>query len=191
MILVKTNKVFSLVIIGLLLSLFSCDSANKSQVLSNEKYYFDLTGLVNKEIEILEKSKPYIIKVSRLDNDSEKIKTNSVDWKKELELFAKFDINRPAYKNSYTTSHIDSLTTEYTLLPSEKLLVKSLRIVYDDTRNVNHVQGKVFSENKLYESTQYFDLRFKNGHLTSYSLKGYQKLILMDKRPFDISVNIQ
>lgn len=188
----KAINVWSWVIVVLLFGLSACDSAEESVAASNDKYYFDLTGLLNREIAILERSKPLITKVTKLNDESETIQTNAVDWKKELELFLKFDINKPAYKNSYTTSQIDSVTTEYNSLPSEKLLVKNTTIVFDnDKHTVKQIHGLVVSENKLYESTRRFDLHFRNGHLISYAIAGYQKLILMDKRPFDISVNIQ
>ncbi len=188
----KAIHLWTLVIAYLLLSLSACNSAQETESEINDKYYFDLSGLINSEIEILGNARPFINKVTKLNNEQESIHTNDVDWKKELEVFIKFDINKPAYKNSYTTTQIDSLTTEYTVIPSEKLLVRNMRIIFEnDKKKVKQIEGMVISENKLYESTRRFDLLFKNGHLISYAIEGYQKLILMDKRPFDISVKIQ
>ncbi len=187
----KVGKSVYSIIFALLVSLVGCNSESNNDAAHNEKYYYDLSGLLNKEIVYLSVAKPTITKLTGLNGEKETIKTAQVDWNKELELFNKLDINKPAYKNSYTTQRVDSLTTAYALIPSEKLTVRNLIIQLDSNLvTPSHIYGDVVSENKLYESTRKFSLHFSNGHLASYTVEGYQKLMFMDKRPFQVSVTV-
>lgn len=177
----------------LILLLFLCSSCeDREELAGSEKYYYDLAGWLQSEMGHLSTTKPLVKKITMLAGETENLETNSVDWSKELALFMKADLNKPAYKNSYTTDRPDSTTVVYTLKPTENLTLQQLTVHYDDLGQLPvQIDGSFESVNKLYESKRSFRLNIAEGHLTAYHVHGYQKLVMMDKRPFDIQVSIK
>ena len=180
------------IIIILLLS--GCDQPQEKA--KEKKIYYDLKGFIETQIEFLSEQKPIVDKVMSVSGKNESRSTREVDWKKELELFIQADINKPAYSKSYAVSKPDSLTSVYTLKTEENISVKSVRIQLDKTTgNPVLIQARLRSENKLYQSEKNVELHCKSEsnqwHLTSYSIKGYQKLATMDRKNFDIQAKVK
>ncbi|PWJ57687.1 hypothetical protein CLV98_106159 [Dyadobacter jejuensis] len=173
-----------------LIVLYGCQGQQDAS--NTEKIYFDLAGFLKDEIAYLDLHKPTIEKKNSLDGQVEALTTTEVNWARELGLFEKADINKPAYKNSYQTDRPDSLTLVYSLKPSESLLVQRLQVRFD---SLNHkpieITGAIRSTNKLYDSVRDFSINIHEGHITSYSVEGYQRLAWMDKRPFTVAVVIK
>ena len=171
-----------------------CDQPQEKS--DNKKAYFDLKGFIETQITFLSEQKPTVDKKMRVSGRDESRLTKQIDWKKELELFVQADINKPAYSKSYKISKPDSLTTIYTLKTEENIPVKSIRIQLDKaTGNPVLIQALVHAENKLYQSEKNIEMHCVNEsnqwHITSYSIKGYQKLVAMDKKNFDISAQVK
>jgi len=180
------------IIIILLLS--GCDQPQEKA--KEKKIYYDLKGFIETQIEFLSEQKPIVDKVMSVSGKNESRSTREVDWKKELELFIQADINKPAYSKSYAVSKPDSLTSVYTLKTEENISVKWVRIQLDKTTgNPVLIQARLRSENKLYQSEKNVELHCKSEsnqwHLTSYSIKGYQKLATMDRKDFDIQAEVK
>jgi len=180
------------IIIILLLS--GCDQPQEKA--KEKKIYYDLKGFIETQIEFLSEQKPIVDKVMSVSGKNESRSTREVDWKKELELFIQADINKPAYSKSYAVSKPDSLTSVYTLKTVENISVKWVRIQLDKTTgNPVLIQARLRSENKLYQSEKNVELHCKSEsnqwHLTSYSIKGYQKLATMDRKDFDIQAEVK
>ena len=180
------------VTIGCFFLLLSCEAERTED---KNKVYYDLKGFIDNQIVYLSEKKPEVSKTTMLDNKRELIKSKEIDWKKELELFSQADINKPAYRQSYDVSRKDSLHFEYTLKPQMDLPVQYLKITLDSmTSQPIHVQALLKSQNKIYTSEKEIELfcgsKDNVRELSFYRVKGYQKLILMDKRSFDISSKI-
>ena len=180
------------IIIILLLS--GCDQPQEKA--KEKKIYYDIKGFIETQIEFLSEQKPIVDKVMSVSGKNESRSTKEVDWKKELELFIQADINKPAYSKSYAVSKPDSLTSVYTLKTVENISVKWVRIQLDkNTGNPVLIQALLRSENKLYQSEKNVELHCKSEsnqwHLTSYSIKGYQKLATMDRKDFDIQAEVK
>ena len=180
------------IIIILLLS--GCDQPQEKA--KEKKIYYDLKGFIETQIEFLSEQKPIVDKVMSVSGKNESRSTREIDWKKELELFIQADINKPAYSKSYAVSKPDSLTSVYTLKTEENISVKWVRIQLDKTTgNPVLIQARLRSENKLYQSEKNVELHCKSEsnqwHLTSYSIKGYQKLATMDRKDFDIQAEVK
>jgi len=183
--------IFPIIII---LFLSGCDQPQEKA--KEKKIYYDLKGFIETQIEFLSEQKPIVDKVMSVSGKNESRSTREVDWKKELELFIQADINKPAYSKSYAVSKPDSLTSVYTLKTEENISVKSVRIQLDkNTGNPVLIQARLRSENKLYQSEKNVELHCKSEsnqwHLTSYSIKGYQKLATMDRKNFDIQAKVK
>lgn len=176
------------------LMLVSCDRPQEKS--AGNKSYYDLQGFIETQITFLSERKPTVDKIMQVSGKSESRSTREVDWKKELELFIQADINKPAYSKSYTVSRPDSLTSVYTLKTDENIPVKSLTIQLDKaTGNPVLVKALIRSENKLYLSEKNIELHCINEsnqwHLTSYAIKGFQKLAMTDKKDFDIKARVK
>jgi len=158
--------------------------------------YYDVKGFVRNQIQLLNQQKPTVEKTMFVGNDQEKRSTNEVNWQKELELFVQADINKPAYRQSYAIARPDSLTYEYTIQTQEDLPVRYLKVVLDKPNGQpTLIEAKILAENKLYESEKNLLMRCaqKSGdwRVASYQIKGFQELVISDRKPFDVRVEIQ
>ncbi|MCF2445577.1 hypothetical protein L0657_16555 [Dyadobacter sp. CY345] len=171
-----------------------CDQSQEKS--TEKKVYYDLKGFIETKISSLSKQKPTVDKTMSVSGKNESRSTRQIDWKKEMELFVQADINKPAYSKSYAISKPDSLTTVYTLKTEENIPVKSVMIRMDkNTGDPVIIKALLRSENKLYQSEKNIELHCGGSRaqwkLTSYSIRGYQKLATMDKKDFDISANVK
>lgn len=184
-------KIFSFLF---LLFLTGCDQPQEKS--TEKKVYYDLKGFIETKISSLSIQKPTVDKTMRVSGKNESRSTRQIDWKKELELFVQANINKPAYSKSYTISKPDSLTTVYTLKTEENIPVKSVMIRMDkNTGDPVLIKALLRSENKLYQSEKNIELHCSGSadqwQLTSYSIRGYQKLATMDKKDFYINANVR
>jgi hypothetical protein len=173
--------------------LLGCQSGTTEE--TDEKYYYDLKGFIEKQIIYLEDKKPKVEKMALLNGREEAVKTEAIDWRKELELFLQADINKPSYRQSYQVTRRDSTEYEYTLKPNTKLPVQYLKIITDTSVNQPiYVKALLLSENKIYKSEKNIELfcsrRDNLWELSSFSVKGYQKLMFIDKKSFQITSKI-
>lgn len=162
---------------------------------SERKAYFDMKGFVDNQIVYLNDKNPPLDKQAVLDGKQEKLDVKSVDWKKELELFAQADINKPAYSKSYAVDSSAANFLHYSIKTEEKLPVQDLQIRLDSlTKTPVYIRAILKSENRIYQSEKTIELRClkKNNlwEIESYSISGFQKLMFMDKRTFSINSKI-
>jgi len=175
--------------------LLSCDESNRRDD-DQVKSYYDISGFIEGQIVRMNNEQPKVSKTVSMDRETNHISDNKIDWKKELELFVQADINKPAYRLSYTTQKPDSLTTVYTVKQKEKQLpVHYLKVVLDSVYKVPlSINAVLKSENKLYKSEKNIQLNCavnNNGsRIIAYSITGYQKLATMDKKPFDVKAKV-
>ncbi|GGC07899.1 hypothetical protein [Dyadobacter sediminis] len=179
----------------LVLGIFTSGCENREAEEKTIHTYFDLKGLIENKIVYLNERKPKVTKTIILNGKKEVSSTTKIDWKKELELFVQADINKPAFKNSYSTIKKSAAELEYVIKNGEDLNVRSLRIKMDTLQKQPYsIQALIKSENKIYKSEKYIELTFSNKNNewqpVSYSVKGYQKLLMMDPKSFDIAAKI-
>ncbi|KAA6440529.1 hypothetical protein FEM33_08045 [Dyadobacter flavalbus] len=151
--------------------------------------------MIENQIVYLSERKPKVTKTIVLNGKKEVSSTASINWQKELELFMQADINKPAFKNSYSTVKRSESELEYVIRNGEDLNVRFLKIRMDTLQKQPYfIQALIKSENKIYNSEKYIELTFANKnnewHPVSYSVKGHQKLLMMDPKSFDISAKI-
>ena len=173
--------------------LASCETEKNNE--DQTKKFFDLKGFIEGQITELNLEKPVVSKSMAIGKERSKLSSKEIDWKKELELFIQADINKPAYKNSYTVNRPDSLTYEYVVKQNEKIPVRYLKIKLDRPGGLPvKIEALLQSQNKLYQSEKKIDLSgiIKNGksRTVSYNIDGFQKLITMDKKPFTIQASV-
>ena len=172
-------------IIVLIIVATSCQS--ESAVESTNKY-FDLKGLIEKQIKILNSQKPLVQKIVIISDSSESQSIKTINWSKELELFMQADLNKPAFIQSY---QVDSSSTsvKYTLNASEKSPVKYLKINRLGEGEIA-IEALVNNDNYLYETERHLKLSVKNNNLTNYQIDGFQKIVFGNKKVFKINGTI-
>ena len=155
--------------------------------------YFDVAGYVRGQVAALTQARPTVKKRAQLGANLEQQTTRAINWSRELELFAQADINKPALRNSYTTTRPDSLTYLYRLKPGEKNLPVQLLTVRLDsaTGKPRQIEATLTTKNPLYTAEKYILLESglqKNNAwaVTHYRLRGFQHLRVSNKNTFDV-----
>lgn len=173
----------------LLFSLLACHQEETRD--DAPKSYYDLKGFIENQIVYLSEKKPEVSKTAILGNKREVSVTREMDWKKELELFAQADINKPSYRQSYEVIRNGPLHYEYRLKPGNDLPVAYLKIDTDSVlKQPMRVEALIRTKNKIYNSEKKLVLNAQKRNslleINSYEVNGYQKLIFVEKKEFGI-----
>ncbi len=179
------------ILLLLCLFAFSCD--NSTTQTASRPVYFDVAGYVKGQIQTLSTQKPTVAKSAFINQETNNQTTKAIDWEKELELFVQADINKPAFRNSYTVVRPDSLTYQYTLKPTEeKLTVRTLTVKLDSTtRQPAQITAVLKSENPLYHSERRIRLesganKTKGWGIQKYQVEGFQQLTYFERNEFRV-----
>ncbi|WP_353722158.1 hypothetical protein [Dyadobacter sp. 676] len=179
----------TIVATALFLSLISCTPEKSGD--DAPGLYYDLKGFIENQIVYLNDKRPEVNKTAVLGSKREISKTREVDWEKELELFLQADINKPSYRQSYEIVQNGPVRYEYHLKSGNDLPVAYLKIETDSVlKQPLYVEALLRAKNKIYDSEKKIVLRsVKRDNLlevSSYEIDGYQKLIFVEKKLFDI-----
>jgi hypothetical protein len=180
---------------GIAVFFSSCDAGEQDNRAGSNVYY-DLKGFVTTQITLLEQETPLVQKMVVSNGSKESLSTKEINWKRELELFLQADINKGPYGKSYTIVQQDSLHYEYNLMEGEKLPVQYLKITLDKPGGTpTAIAAQLVSKNKLYESNKDIQLTCttQSGRtvISTYSIKGYQRLVLTEPKAFEITGQIK
>ncbi len=124
---------------------------------------------------------------------------NAMDWKNELAIFSELDvINKPINKGAYKVENQADAKSNLSIksfYTTADLPVKYLRIYYHQSLNkIRKIEAQYNDANSLYMSSRYLAMEFEDSFnktiLTSYSIKGGQKMFLDDSVQYTIGVNI-
>ena len=171
-------------VIGLLTFCALLSACNEEVKENQVKKYFDLKGLVERQITTLNSQKPSVQKTVLMSDSAENQLVKTIDWAKELELFIQADLNKPAFVQSY---HVDSssMGVKYTLKETEKLPVKYLNVNRLGEDGIS-IEAYINTDNYLYETERILKLSLKNSQVTDYQIDGFQKIVFGDKKVFRI-----
>jgi hypothetical protein len=184
-VILQKNRILYMKKVISLLTFCALLSACNEEVKENQvKKYFDLKGLIDKQIKTLNTQKPVVQKVVIISNSSENQSVKTIDWSKELELFMQADLNKPAFIQSYQVDS-SSMGVKYTLKETEKLPIKYLNISRAGEDGIS-VEAMINTDNYLYETERHLKLSLKNNELTDYQIEGFQKIVFGDKKVFKI-----
>lgn len=172
-------------VIGLLTFCALLSACNEEIKENQVKKYFDLKGLIEKQIKTLNTQKPLVQKSIIVADSSENQLVKTIDWAKEMELFIQADLNKPAFIQSYQVDS-SSMGVKYILKETEKLPVKYLSISRVGEDGIS-VEALVNTDNYLYETERHLKLSIKNSELTDYQIDGFQKIVFGDKKIFKIN----
>ena len=152
----------------------SCRSENASEA-ATPKLYFDLKTYFANQIKQLESTKTGLVKTVFLNDKQETQQLNKLNWQDEFALFINSDINRIAWRDSYSIdscamqnnkTHIDYKAADPDLRTQE------IRIWLDtDTRQLDSLSVRNKVKNVFYtlDENLYFAPQ------KSYQIKAVQK----------------
>ena len=184
----------SVCFLALLLGISGCNSPVQQ---NQPPVYYDVLGFVKSQIDDLSARKPVVNKVVGINDKQNQESTRSINWTRELELFAQADINKPALRNSYQITRPDSITYLYTLKnEEERLTVRSLRVQLDSVSGQpSRIEAVLQTNNPLYSSERNLLLESEPAgttwHIRHYKLSGFQKLPYYDKNEFLVEGKVQ
>jgi hypothetical protein len=168
-------------ILSLMIGFSACQS--ESAEMKVDKYY-DLKGLVERQIEALKTEKPKVQKNILVNENAENQTVDSLDWSKELEFFIQADLNKPAFVSSYRVDS-SSMSVKYFLKETEKLPVKFLEVNRMGEDGVE-IRALVSNSNYLYDTERNLKLSLKQGQLIDYQIDGFQKVVFGKKKMFKV-----
>lgn len=168
-----------LLLVGLLALLtFHCQSSAEVRAGLEEKTFFDLRAFFEEEIARLQAENPKIKKEIEINGKTEQKTQEEVDFKKELAIFIRSDINKPAWKDKYGVDSVvvsnDLIRLDYIALDST-LKTRLLSIEFEDAA-VNKVSITNKTDSPLIQSQQQLTFEPKKG----YQIANQQDLSLSD-----------
>ena len=160
----------------LIIILFS-SCFSKTKETKQPKFYFDLKGYFSDLATTYNQENPEIIKIVSKNDVKESKPIKIPNWNEELALFIDADINKPAWKDSYTK---DSSATKITYTSNDvDLKTQKIEISLNDGKPSKfHIETSV--SNLLYQTKENLD--FYPDSL--YSIQKKQNVILLGKNNY-------
>lgn len=141
--------------------------------------YFDVKGYFTQLADQLNQQNPTIHKTVSKNNNSESKSLKITHWKEEFALFINADINKAAWKDSYSKDSSASKIIYTTKNPD----LKTQKIVIDLINGKpTHFFIETNVDNLLYHTTEH--LEFYTDSL--YKIKKSQKVILLGNNQYEI-----
>ena len=182
------NIVIGSLMLGVALS--SCESSSSAKKISA---YFDVAELFLSQA-ILIKNVSFE-KSASIDSliETKTLKFDSLEWTKELSMFINMDINKAVLVGAFSeekTNSSDGSSVLYKKKPEVESGVQWMKLDYDSQGNVVAFSGRFEEENALYQNSRELSATFatQNGMSTleSYSIRGFQKILMKDTVNYQI-----
>ncbi len=168
-------------ILSLMIVISACQSESAEMKV---KKYYNLKGLVERQIIALKSEKPKVRKDILVNESAENQMVDSLDWSKELDFFVQADLNKPAFVSSYRVDS-SSMGVKYFLRETENLPVKFLEVNRMGEDGLE-IRALVSNNNYLYDSERNLKLSLKQGQLIGYQIDGFQKVVFGKKKIFKV-----
>jgi len=172
--------------LSLCLLVSACQPTSDSAILL-ESRFFDLKGYFEQEIQRLgEKGKAQ--KQVMVDGKKEERGVDSVDFRKELNVFASSDINRPAWSDAYKVDSVFNKSGEVLRLGisalDKNLKAQQITIDYFD-RNVSKIFIENVSKNPITTAIQ----RLTYMPSAGYIIESHQDIHVGGEHDFKVEVH--
>lgn len=169
-----------LVLGAILFNLSACTSHDKTA----EKIglNFNIPHYLNSEVSRLNGLRSGVIKKINLNNEKDSLIINTVNWTKELELFAAIDLNKAAWKDHFLC---DTLRVANTVIVTYKAKINSIpvrqvKLIYFN-RKLESLRIVKQSDNFIVKSSSQLIYQPSSG----YSYKSFQSILgLLDENYF-------
>ena len=165
--------------------LAGCGDAGPAAPAARRPLYFDVKGLLNKQVAQLAQRHAAVIKrVSLRGNATETVRVPTVKWADELQIFFQADINKAALRGGYAVDSIvlpgGLLRRTYTRLPGQPNAPVARLMVLQQGAVAQEVAATIVQNNALFATRKQLHFQLQNGQLRQYEVVGTQKLVLFD-----------
>ncbi len=181
-----------LFISGFLLIHSACIDDPQADVSLKNTPYFDLKGLINEQVKVLDSLNPQVEMQAVIsgEEESQTLRKDSADWAETLKLYAEADLNKPVLRDQYIVSDSSlqgsglRLKLYQARRPGE-VDIPYMKVYYQDSLPaVRRIEAFFREENPLYSTQRNMSLRFEEQGgrvlLTGYTTLGKQKMIFRD-----------
>ena len=165
--------------------LAGCGDAGPAAPAARRPLYFDVKGLLNKQVAQLAQRHAAVVKrVSLRGNATETVRVPTVKWADELQIFFQADINKAALRGGYAVDSIvlpgGLLRRTYTRLPGQPNAPVTRLMVVQQGAVAQEVAATIVQNNVLFATRKQLHFQLQNGQLRQYEVVGTQKLVLFD-----------
>ena len=165
--------------------LAGCGDAGPAAPAARRPLYFDVKGLLNKQVAQLAQRHAAVVKrVSLRGNATETVRVPTVKWADELQIFFQADINKAALRGGYAVDSIvlpgGLLRRTYTRLPGQPNAPVTRLMVVQQGAVAQEVAATIVQNNALFATRKQLHFQLQNGQLRQYEVVGTQKLVLFD-----------
>lgn len=187
-------RILFILLIGSLL-FTACDKASQKY----DKAYLDIDSLLHAQSTVLLAEKYAVRKTAILDGRKEdsSFQPDSTRLANELDVFRQIDvINKPLYRTSYKITDGEKDTRSNLLIRTYEATgaspVPFVKVYYHQTLpHIKKIESVYREQNTLYAAERFLTLEFDDAGgmalLTSYSLRGTQKMVLGDSVHFSVN----
>ena len=177
-------KTWSLLLLGVGL-LAGCGDTGSTAPVTRRPLYFDVRGLLTKQVEQLAQRHAAVTKhVSLRGNAPETVRVSTVKWPDELQIFFQADINKAALRGAYRVDSValpgGLLRRTYTRLPGQPNAPVVRLTVVQEGAVAQEVAATITQDNPLFSAQKQLRFQLQNGKLRHYEVVGTQKLVLFD-----------
>lgn len=174
-----------LVIVGILM-VSACNRMKPDQIAISK--YPEIDNLFQNQADLLVGKK--LRKEVWLEEESEEqvLTMDSASWEKELSFLEEINPNQPEYVGAFGESS-DQGKLMLTLDVGERGVLKMLE--FESTDEISSIKATIHEDKDVYVHHREIELKFSNQILSSYSIEGYQKIMLKDTVRFKISGIVQ
>lgn len=186
---------FLVSVVVLVLITFACSGPKRTN-----QNYFDSLIFAQKNYF---KSKKYsVIKTANVKHHTDTVSFNSDSTLlgNELQIFQQLSsFSKPAFRKSYKISNVKDNNSNLSVREyksSENIPVPSFKFYYfKDFKNIKQIEATFSEKNPLFSTVRKMKLEFQVVHdsslLKSFSIEGFQKLLLSDTVKFHINSTIR
>lgn len=172
----------------LVLGLLACDHSVQQNARGSS--YFDLESILDQQFELLVSRDMKISKEVFIDGQSEVIEVipDSSIWKSELLVFEPFDPGKDRYTNAFQVTEFEDKTIRYEKLPDENQSLRWVEVFQEE--GDLRFRAEILEEASIYTTRKTVELVVEAGILKSYSLQGFQKMLLRDTAYFQLEATV-
>ena len=175
--------------------------ADRNTEIKTANNFYDINGLIEEQIRLLDSVGPYIIKKAIIGGNEEITQITPEDstaWSKEMNIFKAADINKPLLRDSYQIEDVsvgNMSTTSYKSKNRGKTIVEELSIQFvQNTQKPIKIHASLDSRNLLFNSVKTLEMHFQNINgkqmIRQYKSDGWQKMISKDSTYYSIVAEV-